>query len=186
MLRDPMRGLHNRRFLEESVDTLISQAQRRKCSMAFMMLDIVYFKMVNDTYGHDAGDAVLKALAKLLKQSVRGSDFVIRCGGEEFLILLRRQIAPPPTRSPRKFVLPLPISRSRLQEGSCRRRSQSGFPIIRMTVTPSGRRSSSRMSRFIMPRSPDAIASSALPKLDGKPTRKNIEDPMVTFRTWHG
>lgn len=88
-LRDPMTGLHNRRFLEESVDTLISQAQRRKCSMAFMMLDLDYFKMVNDTYGHDAGDAVLKALAKLLKQSVRASDFVIRYGGEEFLILLQ-------------------------------------------------------------------------------------------------
>jgi diguanylate cyclase (GGDEF)-like protein len=88
-LRDPMTGLHNRRFLEESVDTLISQAQRRKCSMAFMMLDLDYFKMVNDTYGHDAGDAVLKALAKLLKLSVRASDFVIRYGGEEFLILLQ-------------------------------------------------------------------------------------------------
>lgn len=88
-MRDPMTGLHNRRFLEEAVDTLIGQAQRRKCSMAFMMLDLDYFKMVNDTYGHDAGDAVLKALAKLLKQSVRASDIVIRYGGEEFLILLQ-------------------------------------------------------------------------------------------------
>jgi diguanylate cyclase (GGDEF)-like protein len=88
-LRDPMTGLHNRRFLEESVDALISQAQRRKSSLAFMMLDLDYFKMVNDTYGHDAGDAVLKAVARLIKQSVRGSDFVIRYGGEEFLILLQ-------------------------------------------------------------------------------------------------
>lgn len=88
-LRDPMTGLHNRRFLEESVDTLISHAQRRKCSMAFMMLDLDYFKMVNDTYGHDAGDAVLKALAKLLKNAIRASDFIIRYGGEEFLILLQ-------------------------------------------------------------------------------------------------
>ena len=88
-LRDAMTGLHNRRFLEESVDTLVGQAQRRKCSMAFLMLDLDYFKMVNDTYGHDVGDAVLKALAKLLKQSVRASDYVIRYGGEEFLILLQ-------------------------------------------------------------------------------------------------
>jgi GGDEF domain-containing protein/HAMP domain-containing protein len=88
-LRDPMTGLHNRRFLEESVDSLISQAQRRKSSMAFMMLDLDYFKMVNDTYGHDAGDAVLKAVARLIKQSVRASDFVVRYGGEEFLILLQ-------------------------------------------------------------------------------------------------
>lgn len=93
-LRDPMTGLHNRRFLEESVDTLIGQAQRRKTSMAFLMLDLDYFKMVNDTYGHDAGDAVLKTLAKLLRQSVRASDFVIRYGGEEFLILLQETDAP--------------------------------------------------------------------------------------------
>lgn len=92
--RDPMTGLHNRRFLEESVDTLIGQAQRRKTSMAFLMLDLDYFKMVNDTYGHDAGDAVLKTLAKLLRQSVRASDFVIRYGGEEFLILLQETDAP--------------------------------------------------------------------------------------------
>jgi diguanylate cyclase (GGDEF)-like protein len=52
------------------------------------MLDLDYFKMVNDTYGHDAGDAVLKALSTVLKQSVRASDMVIRYGGEEFLIIL--------------------------------------------------------------------------------------------------
>jgi diguanylate cyclase (GGDEF)-like protein len=88
-LRDPMTGLHNRRFLEESVDTLIAQAQRHKKPMAFMMLDLDYFKMVNDSYGHDAGDAVLKALARVLSESVRSSDYVIRYGGEEFLILLQ-------------------------------------------------------------------------------------------------
>ena len=88
-LRDPMTGLHNRRFLEESVDTLIAQAQRHKKPMAFMMLDLDYFKMVNDNYGHDAGDAVLKALSKVLSESVRASDYVIRYGGEEFLILLQ-------------------------------------------------------------------------------------------------
>lgn len=88
-LRDPMTGLHNRRFLEESVENLVAQAQRRKTHMSILMLDLDYFKMVNDTYGHDAGDAVLKALAKVLSQSVRASDFVIRYGGEEFLMLLQ-------------------------------------------------------------------------------------------------
>ena len=53
-----------------------------------MMLDLDYFKMVNDTYGHDAGDGVLKAVSTVLKQSVRASDLVIRYGGEEFLIIL--------------------------------------------------------------------------------------------------
>ena len=88
-LRDPMTGLNNRRFLEEYVDTLLASAQRRQAHLAILMLDLDYFKMVNDTYGHDAGDAVLKALAKVLRQSVRSSDLVIRYGGEEFLIILQ-------------------------------------------------------------------------------------------------
>jgi diguanylate cyclase (GGDEF)-like protein len=87
-LRDPMTGLNNRRFLEEYVDTLVSSIQRRKGCMGIMMLDLDFFKMVNDTYGHDAGDAVIKALAKVLRQTVRASDMVIRYGGEEFMILL--------------------------------------------------------------------------------------------------
>lgn len=87
-LRDPMTGLHNRRFLEESVENLLAQAQRRSSHLSILMLDLDYFKMVNDTHGHDAGDAVLKALAKVLVRAVRGSDYVIRYGGEEFMILL--------------------------------------------------------------------------------------------------
>jgi diguanylate cyclase (GGDEF)-like protein len=88
-LRDPMTGLNNRRFLEEYVETLLGAAQRRKSHLAILMLDLDYFKMINDSYGHDAGDTVLKALAKTLRQAVRGSDMVIRYGGEEFLILLQ-------------------------------------------------------------------------------------------------
>lgn len=87
-LRDPMTGLNNRRFLEEYVDTLVASVQRKRTHVAILMLDLDYFKMVNDTYGHDAGDAVLKALSNVLKQSVRASDLVIRYGGEEFLIIL--------------------------------------------------------------------------------------------------
>lgn len=87
-LRDAMTGLHNRRFLEEYTETLVASTQRRKSHMAILMLDLDYFKMVNDTYGHDAGDTVLKALAKVLTDSVRTSDMVIRYGGEEFLIIL--------------------------------------------------------------------------------------------------
>jgi len=87
-LLDPMTGLHNRRFLEEYVETLVANVQRKRTNVAILMLDLDYFKMVNDTYGHDAGDAVLKALSNVLKQSVRASDLVIRYGGEEFLIIL--------------------------------------------------------------------------------------------------
>ncbi|MCL2345846.1 MAG: diguanylate cyclase [Desulfobulbus sp.] len=87
-LRDPMTGLNNRRFLEEYVEILIANIQRKRTQAAILMLDLDYFKMVNDTHGHDAGDAVLKALAAVLKQSVRASDLVIRYGGEEFMIIL--------------------------------------------------------------------------------------------------
>jgi len=88
-LRDAMTGLNNRRFLEEYIDTLVAGARRRKISLAIMLLDLDYFKVVNDTHGHDAGDAVLKSLAGALKNAVRASDMVIRFGGEEFLIVLQ-------------------------------------------------------------------------------------------------
>ncbi len=88
-LTDAMTGLHNRRFLEEFAETLVSSNQRRKSQLSILMLDLDYFKMVNDTYGHDAGDLVLKALAKTMRASVRASDLVIRYGGEEFLILMQ-------------------------------------------------------------------------------------------------
>ena len=88
-LHDPMTGLANRRFLEEYLATLLANVQRRRIHLAVMMLDLDYFKMVNDTYGHDAGDAVLKAVANVFTQTVRASDMVIRYGGEEFLIILQ-------------------------------------------------------------------------------------------------
>ncbi|MDP2144201.1 MAG: GGDEF domain-containing protein [Gallionella sp.] len=87
-LRDAMTGLHNRRFLEEYIDTLVASNQRRNSHVSIMMLDLDYFKVVNDTHGHDAGDTVLKALTKVMVQSVRASDIVIRYGGEEFMIIL--------------------------------------------------------------------------------------------------
>jgi diguanylate cyclase (GGDEF)-like protein len=88
-LTDPMTGLHNRRFLQEYVDSLTTYTDRQKSQFTVLMADLDYFKQVNDTYGHESGDAVIKVLARLLKEEVRSSDLVIRYGGEEFLILLR-------------------------------------------------------------------------------------------------
>lgn len=88
-LRDPMTGLHNRRFLEEFVDTMVASSNRRKSTLCILMLDLDYFKKVNDTYGHHAGDTVLKEIARILVQSVRASDLVIRYGGEEFMVILQ-------------------------------------------------------------------------------------------------
>lgn len=87
-LRDAATRLYNRRFLDEFIDRSIAQALRSQTSYSVLMIDIDYFKMVNDTYGHDAGDTVIKALAEILQMSVRKADLPIRYGGEEFLVML--------------------------------------------------------------------------------------------------
>ncbi len=89
-LRDGLTGLYNRRFLEEYIEQEQAQIQRDKTNYDIMMIDIDYFKLVNDTYGHDVGDTVIRGLSDLLKSSIRDADMAIRYGGEEFLILLRR------------------------------------------------------------------------------------------------
>ncbi|WP_412851910.1 diguanylate cyclase [Ectothiorhodospira shaposhnikovii] len=87
-LKDAMTGLRNRRFLEEYSDSLVAQCKRRQMPMTLMMLDLDYFKTVNDTYGHDVGDQILRELAGIFQAHLRESDLVIRYGGEEFMIIL--------------------------------------------------------------------------------------------------
>lgn len=87
-LRDPMTGLYNRRFIEEYVSSLVGGTQRRKSAFSVLMLDLDFFKQVNDTHGHEAGDKVIKTLADILVRNVRASDMAVRYGGEEFLLLL--------------------------------------------------------------------------------------------------
>ncbi|WP_428737104.1 GGDEF domain-containing protein [Sulfurimonas sp.] len=87
-LRDGMTGLYNRRFLEEFIDQMMSQADRKNDTYAVLMLDVDFFKMVNDTYGHDIGDKVIVELSGVLKANTRESDLAIRYGGEEFLVML--------------------------------------------------------------------------------------------------
>ena len=87
-IRDPLTGLHNRRFLEESLKRELSRAERDQHSFAVFMLDVDHFKRYNDQHGHEAGDAVLRALGGVLKESVRSGDLACRFGGEEFTIVL--------------------------------------------------------------------------------------------------
>lgn len=87
-LRDGATHLYNRRFLEEFIDHSANQVTRIHISYSILMIDIDFFKMVNDTFGHDAGDVVIKSLAEILQTSVRKVDLPIRYGGEEFLLLL--------------------------------------------------------------------------------------------------
>jgi diguanylate cyclase (GGDEF)-like protein/PAS domain S-box-containing protein len=86
--RDPLTGLHNRRYLNETLPRELSRALREGDPVAVIMIDLDHFKQINDTYGHAAGDEVLKALADLLKLESRGSDLISRFGGEEFLVAM--------------------------------------------------------------------------------------------------
>lgn len=87
-LRDGMTGLYNRRFLEEFIDQVMSQAQRKNDTYSVLMLDVDFFKKVNDTYGHDVGDKVIVEIGKVLDENIRSADLAIRYGGEEFVVLL--------------------------------------------------------------------------------------------------
>lgn len=84
---DPLTGLYNRLNLEHDIEATINQYQKDAVPFAVFMLDIDWFKKVNDNYGHDAGDFVLISFADLLVASVRETDLVYRAGGEEFVIL---------------------------------------------------------------------------------------------------
>jgi len=86
---DGLTGLYNRKFLDDFIDKKLPKEISEGGSYAVMLLDVDYFKMVNDTYGHDAGDAILQKLSSTMRESVKEGDFVIRFGGEEFLILLK-------------------------------------------------------------------------------------------------
>lgn len=87
-LRDQLTGLYNRRFLEETIDKIVAQTKRRGTHLGILILDVDYFKQVNDTYGHDVGDRVLREVSQIILKNVRESDIVVRFGGEEFLVLL--------------------------------------------------------------------------------------------------
>jgi diguanylate cyclase (GGDEF)-like protein len=85
---DPLTEIYNRRSLEEMAARFISHARRLKKSLTFLLIDVDRFKEVNTRFGHLTGDVVLAEIAGLLKNSVRGSDAVVRYGGDEFLVIL--------------------------------------------------------------------------------------------------
>ena len=87
-LVDPLTGLYNRRYLTTHGRALVEEAAERGRPLSVLVMDLDFFKKVNDTYGHDAGDEVLRELAKRLKKHVRRLDIVCRVGGEEFVVLL--------------------------------------------------------------------------------------------------
>jgi diguanylate cyclase (GGDEF)-like protein len=86
-MRDALTGLYNRRYFEESFARELSRARRGKELLGLMMIDIDHFKRCNDTFGHAAGDAVLRAVAKYMQLQTRGEDMLCRYGGEEFVLV---------------------------------------------------------------------------------------------------
>jgi diguanylate cyclase (GGDEF)-like protein len=87
-IRDQLTGLYNRRFLEDALTRETGRSARSGEPVAVAILDVDHFKRINDTYGHEAGDAVLRELGQALLKTIRKTDIVGRFGGEEFLILL--------------------------------------------------------------------------------------------------
>jgi diguanylate cyclase (GGDEF)-like protein len=87
-LVDPLTGVNNRAAMDVVLRREVELSHRRDTPLAVILLDVDYFKQVNDTFGHPTGDACLQAVAQCVQDSVRLSDLVFRCGGEEFLVLL--------------------------------------------------------------------------------------------------
>jgi two-component system cell cycle response regulator len=87
-ITDQLTGLHNRRYMSRHLDTLLSSAKKEAKPLAFVIMDIDFFKQVNDSYGHDIGDEVLKEFANRINANVRGVDLACRYGGEEFVVVM--------------------------------------------------------------------------------------------------
>jgi two-component system, cell cycle response regulator len=87
-ITDSLTGLYNRNFLDAHIQNIVNQSIQNRKPFSLMILDMDYFKSVNDTYGHNVGDEVLQQLAKRIIDAVRSSDLVARIGGEEFMVLL--------------------------------------------------------------------------------------------------
>jgi diguanylate cyclase (GGDEF)-like protein len=87
-LLDPLTGLFNRRYIEQRLEDEITRSQRHGRALSAILFDLDEFKQVNDTYGHPAGDALLRAFSERLSKATRGSDASARYGGDEFLVVL--------------------------------------------------------------------------------------------------
>jgi len=85
---DQLTGLYNRRYFDRHLSIMLERAREQERDMALMLIDMDFFKSINDTYGHDIGDAVLKEFAQRLRRNIRGVDLACRYGGEEFVVLM--------------------------------------------------------------------------------------------------
>jgi two-component system, cell cycle response regulator len=85
---DPLTGIYNRRYAAQHMNRVMERARESQCGFAVMMIDLDRFKSINDRFGHDAGDAVLREFSRRLQENIRGVDLVARFGGEEFFVAM--------------------------------------------------------------------------------------------------
>jgi len=90
-IRDPLTGLYNRSYLEDFSQNMLNEAKREHIKLALVFIDLDNFKSVNDLYGHEKGDEVLKEVAYELKKSFRSYDILVRYGGDEFIVFIKTQ-----------------------------------------------------------------------------------------------
>jgi len=117
-IRDSLTGLYNRRYFDQRAEDEIARANREKYSLAFLMCDLDFFKVLNDTLGHQVGDRMLKAVALSILDSTRGIDLIFRWGGDEIVVLL--------SKVTREGVL---TAASRIREGIVKIGQEADIPL---------------------------------------------------------
>jgi diguanylate cyclase (GGDEF)-like protein len=88
-VKDGLTGIYNKKYFLDRIETDFAYAKRHRAALTLLIFDIDHFKKINDTYGHPAGDHVLRELAALVKRAIRNEDVLARFGGEEFVVLMR-------------------------------------------------------------------------------------------------
>ena len=132
-VRDALTGLYNRAYFLNQVGPLAEYNAVRGLGLAVLMLDIDHFKRINDRFGHDAGDLVLREVAGVLRESTRSEDLVARYGGEEFVVAL--PVAAPDQATERAERIRRALAERRIVAGGirCESRPASAWPSRRRT-----------------------------------------------------
>ena len=123
-ITDGLTGLYNRRYFQQALDREFARAKRYNTDLSLAMFDIDHFKKLNDTYGHQFGDKVLAEIAKIIKASLRRTDYVTRYGGEEFVVIL-------PETSLERTAIPIERLRKHIEQEDFR----YGETPVRVTVS---------------------------------------------------
>ncbi len=85
--RDSLTGLYNKRYLQEKLKEMLDDAEAESATMSLAFIDVDNFKSINDTYGHEKGDEILKSIGEIISRFIRSSDYAFRYGGDEFVII---------------------------------------------------------------------------------------------------